>query len=313
LHSSIKGKPVGEISDFVGLGIAAVMLIGVSLMPVILLALAVPYAVVRLKAEAPPDSQLGVKVVVHFFFSAAILLMIAGVTMFAVDWMARDSLPNEDTDNVLGRTTLASITAKSLNMTQRIGLGMILGGAIGAGVHALILFFCSDLHRQRIRRTFIGWRFAIHGVVLMFTVTLMIILFLQPEPLRPPVALPLRVVTATHLVWGSSWLLHLALLFDAARRTTSAESMSAVIEARKGTQPAKELIIAMPQTEYVIEAAAPPVWPEAATYDAERFEDAERPDDDAAAQPDMIADDPAPPKPSAVDQHEPPKADPGLS
>lgn len=301
------------------MGIAALMLIGVSMMPLILLALAVPYAVIRLKAENPPDSQLGVKIVVHFFFSASILIIVAGLTMLVVDWMVRDFVPNEVTDNPLGRTTIASITAKGFNMTQRIGLGMILGGAVGAGVHALILFFCSEPHLRRIRRTFIGWRFAIHGVVLMFTVTVMIILFLQPHPLRPPVEVPLRVVTATHLVWATSWLLHLALLFEAARRPLS-DSVSPDMETRTQA-PAKEKPIFVPTVrEIVIEAAPNPLaWHDADSSEA-GADDAkpDRNDDPAekhkvADHPHGTADDTAAANTTAGNQGEPPAADSGTS
>jgi len=125
--------------EFLGVGIAIAVLACVSLLPLVLLGLAVPYVVIRLKAESPPDPQLGAKIVFTFFFSPAILVAPAGTTMFAVDWLTRECILNEETGNRLGRTTFDSLSARGFNVTQRIGLGMILSGGAIAALHALLI------------------------------------------------------------------------------------------------------------------------------------------------------------------------------
>jgi len=253
--------------EFLGVGIAIAVLACVSFLPLVLLGLAVPYLVIRLKAESPPDPQLGAKIVFQFFFSAAMLVALAGTTMFAVDWLTRDYIPNEETGNPLGRSTFESLSAKGFNVTQRIGLGMILSGGAVAALHALLIHSTTLTHRQRIRRTFIGWRFAIHGVIVLFGLTLLLTLVLQREPFQMPIVLPLKAVTAATLVWAISWVVHLLMLFDASRSAARADAALAGGNAEAPPQattrqdflpltiapPAEIPLTAQAMTEHVIE------------------------------------------------------------
>lgn len=206
------------MNELWGVGLAIAFAYGLALLPVALLALAVPYTIIRLRGETRPDSQLGAKVAFQFFFSSSIMIGLTGLTILAVDWMLREGSAPPPTEIGFERLTLESWTAAGFNTAQRIGFAFILSGLAGAAIHALLLHATTVIHRHRIRRTFIGWRFAIHGVIAMFALTALLVILLQPKPFEQPTVSAVRAVTAVLLVWGGSWVVHLILLFELSLR-----------------------------------------------------------------------------------------------
>src|SRR5688500_16182393 len=94
---------------WIGMAIAAATVLVIAV--IALTGLAVPYLVVRLKAEPPEDTQLGAKVAFQFFYSIGILVVVAGVTVLAVDWLTLYPYryPRTPTNNPLGRATVESL------------------------------------------------------------------------------------------------------------------------------------------------------------------------------------------------------------
>jgi hypothetical protein len=185
-----------------GLGMSfdgAIVIITVA--PFVLLSLAIPYAVLRLRGEIPPDPQLGFKIGLQFFFSVAIIIALAGVTIMAVDLMTRDNLAGRVPGN------------EGFNEAQRTGLGMALSGLLLALIHFLLGQLITNQGQwPRVRRTFAGWRFAIQGVVVMFALTALLIQFFQKDALEPQNVGPLKRYVAILGIWGPAWVIHLVLL-----------------------------------------------------------------------------------------------------
>jgi hypothetical protein len=195
---------------FFGLGLT--LICGLILLPYLLLALAFPYAVLRLRdaQNRRPDPQLGFKVAMQFFFSLAILLILTGLTILVVDFIM-------DLD-ILGivqpgrRQFFVGRRAEFPNTAQRDSLAIILSGALFAVIH-LVLNLALTRERNPgpspVRRMFLGWRFVIHGVVVLFALTgLLIVLFQKKEV---PTDEPRRFFIGMLLVWVPSWFLHLVL------------------------------------------------------------------------------------------------------
>jgi hypothetical protein len=203
---------------WIGMAIAAGTVLVIAV--IALTGLAVPYLVVRLKAEPPEDTQLGAKVAFQFFYSAGILVVVAGVTVLAVDWLTLYPYryPRAPTNNPLGRATVESLVQVGFNVAQRTGVGLIFSGMLAVVVHQFSWHTLNPNNRLRIQRLFVGWRLAIHGVVMMLTLAAVIILLLQKDPFEEPVESPLRAATATFVVWGASWALHFERLLTLTKR-----------------------------------------------------------------------------------------------
>jgi len=60
------------------------------------------------------------------------------------------------------------------------------------------------------RRTFVGWRFAVHGLVVVLAFTALLIILFQPR--EPGTEEFRRFLIGTLIVWTPSWLLHFILL-----------------------------------------------------------------------------------------------------
>jgi hypothetical protein len=164
--------------------------------PVLLIALAIPYAVLRMRdgREGPPDPQLGFKVAMHFFFSVSIILFLVGLTIIVVGILVQSGRPFGD-----------AMPGDS----ERVGVGMIISGILFALVHFIcILTLTTQPFTSPVRRTFVGARFGVHGLVVMMAATgLLISLFM-----RHSTGEERRALVGVLVVWSPSWLLHLVLL-----------------------------------------------------------------------------------------------------
>jgi hypothetical protein len=200
------------MQDILGPGIAGSVFF-VSIVPFTLLALAVPYLVLRLRSEGPEDPQLGAKIGLQFFFSVAILLGLTGLTISAVDFLARDDLFGGGPQHRQPGMRPIPADDDGFNSAQRAALGMIISSALLALVHFLMSMVLTNSDNWwRVRRTFAGWRFVIHGVVVGFAGTVLVIMLLQKNAFEPPSFRAIRAVFAVLVVWTPSWLLNLVLL-----------------------------------------------------------------------------------------------------
>lgn len=169
--------------------------------PILLLMLAVPYAVLRVRDSGPPDPQLGLKAGLYFFFSLAIFLVLNGLTIIAVDAiLGADKHPGE---------------MKLDSDAQKVGRALVASGFGFALLHLVLIKGLTRDSANEPRRIFAGCRFAVHGLVVFITVTILAVnLFLSEwgeggDWGNKEVT---RTVAGVLLVWVPSWALHLAFI-----------------------------------------------------------------------------------------------------
>jgi hypothetical protein len=188
------------------LGLSVIFaLLGV--MPFVLLGLAIPYAVLRLRdaQNRQADPQLGLKVVMHYFFSLGILIALSGLTVWVVDFILQ-------LDLFRGSSSYSTYNREPFpNGAQRTGMGLIVSGGIFIGLHLVFLLALTGTRDLgAVRRMFVGWRFAIHGLVLMVAGTFLAILLFQKD--EGQWNQQKQTLIGILIVWAPSWLLHLVLL-----------------------------------------------------------------------------------------------------
>lgn len=186
-----------------------------ALLPYLLLGLAIPYAVLRLRdsRSREADPQLGLKVALHFFFSLSILIVLTGLNVLAVD-----TIVLMDLFRVRGGGHSSLFPGEQYpNPLTRTGLALTASGVLFVMVHlVLIVALASERGRSPTRRLFLGWRLAIHGVVVILVTTFLAIVQCQKPENQTTEAR--QILIGTLLVWVPSWLLHLALLRMASPR-----------------------------------------------------------------------------------------------
>jgi uncharacterized membrane protein SpoIIM required for sporulation len=166
-----------------------------ALVPAAVLSLAIPYAVLRARdSHEHPDSQLGLKAALHYFLSVSILLFLTGLSVISVDLLTR-----EDAVGGRGDDTQAI----------RTGVALACSGAAFAFLHFILLTGTDDRRNPIARRTFTGWRFAIHGLVVLTFVTLCLVSIIQQDFKWKT----LKGFLAVLLVWFPSWIVHLGMLW----------------------------------------------------------------------------------------------------
>lgn len=205
----------------IGLAVSSFLLMG--LIPLALLGLAIPYVVLRLRSDVQHHPQLGMKAGLQYFFSLAIIFILVGATVIVVDLMVREDkqVPAQNANNPFGPPQVARPDDETLNESQRVGLGMIISGTLIAFVHFLMaLNLTLGATGHRVRQTFLGWRFAIHGLVVFFSLTILIILCLQPKAFEEPLYRGIKSLLAVLVIWVPSWMIHYVLL-----RTSSEEPL----------------------------------------------------------------------------------------
>jgi hypothetical protein len=181
-----------------------------ALMPFLLLSLAIPYAVLRLRSQegTEADTQVGLKVFFYYFFSLGVLLVLAGATILAVDAVADKSqvLPGGGAFGAPQR----AVKGGDFNAAQRTGASLVVTGILAALFHwVLAKAATNDRSWPAARRLFAGWRLAIHGLVLLMTATVLIHDLFQ-EDTNVELVKSLLAVAA---VWSFAWLADLFVLW----------------------------------------------------------------------------------------------------
>lgn len=191
--------------------------IGLLVAPFALLGLAIPYAVLRIRETRSddPDPQIGLKSALHFILSLSILLVVSGITTLVVDALIDIDKPRQQEFRPQGRPGFPQPVQqvkkdKEFNERQRMGCAFIVSGLVLGLLHlVLLLGFTNDRRRPDVRRVFVGWRFAIHAIVVLITFTTLVILMFQKDIKWDD----LKPVVGTLVVWGVSWVIHLVLLY----------------------------------------------------------------------------------------------------
>jgi hypothetical protein len=146
------------------------------------------------------DPHLGMKSALHFFFSVALLILLTGLAILA------DDLAATDTELFSGR--------------QRTGVALVIAGTLFSSLHWLLLRFgTNEAAWPAPRRMFTGWRFAIHGFVVLIAATLLLMELFQRPQQRTDIY---RTYFAVLCVWAPSWLIHLVLLWWYSAKTDTA-------------------------------------------------------------------------------------------
>jgi hypothetical protein len=171
-------------------------LAALSLLPFLLLGLAIPYTVLRLTNRPDdPDTQIGFKCAIFFAFSLGVLLMLTGLTVGLIDLLeARGDLGTH-----LGR----------FGEGLRIAAALVMAGFVIGFFHLILILGFSNVRKHpEARRVFVGWRLAIHTLVVLGAFTGLTVQLFQ-EYVEFDRLKPLLAVMA---VWTPSWILHMVLL-----------------------------------------------------------------------------------------------------
>lgn len=194
------------------------LLLSISILPTLLLGLALPYGVLRLRSAPsadPPDPQVGLKAALYFFFSLGILLILNGLTVIAIDLVTGDdnvqqNFPWAQPANQFGAP--AQQDEDFPNAAHRTGGAMIASGLLFVVIHWFYLVVATNNRRYpSAKRMFVGWRTAIHGVVVLLTITALLLIEFQEE-VPDTMGDVVNSLVAILLVWAPSWFMHLALL-----------------------------------------------------------------------------------------------------
>jgi len=170
------------------------------LLPVAALGLGLPYMVLRLRTvpAEEQDSQIGLKCVLYFVFSLGILMFLTGLTILVADLMMEGDWFIKSADRL-----------KRFDTTHRNAAALMLSGGLFAFVHLILLLgYTNNRRYPEVRRVWVGWRFAIHSMVVLLATTMVILVLFSEVTDARNLQLPLSIL----LVWGPSWLIHLALL-----------------------------------------------------------------------------------------------------
>jgi hypothetical protein len=203
------------VDPFGGLLMTSTLMSSLLILPYLLLGLGFPYIVLRLRdaQNRRPDPQLGFKAAMYFFYSIALFLILTALTIFVVDF-----LMELDTGGMLGgrRQGFQGFQGGRQrepfpNPTQRIALAILTSGAVFLVLHlVVILTLTKERGPSLARRTFLGWRLAVHGIVVMFGVTGLLVILFQKSDF--PADELRRFFIGLLIVWLPSWFLHLVLL-----------------------------------------------------------------------------------------------------
>jgi len=204
-----------------------------------LLVAGVAYVVLRYRDAHNPvkDAHIGIKTVLHCFLSSSVFLMLIGGSTVLNDVMTK-KLREELTRPVLAEKPKDKQQEEFLTDNVRRGLATATTGGMFALLTFIILLMgTNDLRWPMVRRVFVGYRFAIHFVmVIMLTSRLVELSFMREitqaaggrdaDTLKKERELQFLDNISYLAVWGASWLLHLILI-----RLYSAQS---VVPASRG-------------------------------------------------------------------------------
>jgi len=163
--------------------------------------------------EEKRDPELGIKTAYYLILSAAILLILFGLTISAIDVMdgtlekRNQARPQPQVQQQQQRDPFERMITET---TQRTAWGMTVSGLLFSLTSMLLLKMgTNDIHYPAAKRVFVGGRLAFIGIVVMIAVTALIILFFQKEVPRKE---PYEVIIAVLMVWAPALAVHIFLM-----------------------------------------------------------------------------------------------------
>lgn len=156
----------------------------------------VAYLILRWRAyreQAPEDPHLGLKAALYYFKTLAYHVMLAG-TFLLIFGLINEQVRGE---------------------MLRLGAGLLLGGAIVYGAHAVIIDKRTNtLQFPAVARIYNGFNLVMTGLVAMAAlVGTLVLLFQEHTP-----ALAVRGALALLLVYGAAWAAQAAFMFKRAEQ-----------------------------------------------------------------------------------------------
>jgi hypothetical protein len=198
------------------IGSMIVLLIIVSVLPLVVVCLAYPYLALRLRdsREDHRDPELGIKTACYLILSAAILLILFGLTVSAIDVMegTLEKRNQARQQPVPGQVQQQRDPFERLvtETTQRTAWALTVSGLLFALSAMLLLKMgTNDVHFPAAKRVFVGGRLAFIAVVVMIAVTVLIVLFFQKEVPRKE---PYEVLIGVLIVWTPALAVHIFLM-----------------------------------------------------------------------------------------------------
>jgi hypothetical protein len=188
------------------------------LFPMALLAVAVPYTVLRMRDVRGEhhDSQLGLKVAYGFFFSLGILMIHIGLTINVADLIIGDTPPGVGAAPQFGPGVRQNRDGNPLlTPTMRTGWGVVASGLVFGVVFGLATILGTNVRRfPAVRRLFVGWRLMAAGLAVVSAVTTLLIWLFQKDP---PDNKLYEIALATLAVWAPSLAIHIFLMLHYAK------------------------------------------------------------------------------------------------
>jgi hypothetical protein len=191
------------VREMAGVGGTIIFL---AIVPFALWGLAIPYAILRIRDGSKPeqDPQLGLKAALYFSHSLGILLLLTGLTIYSVDLSV-----HQFGSRSMGQAKGVMDHLKEFNELHRTACALMLSGFVISFIHlTMILGFTNTFKWPEAGRVFVGWRFAIHSVVVMSVITTLMVILFQKNPNSDAMASLAGIL----IVWMPSWVIHLFLL-----------------------------------------------------------------------------------------------------
>jgi hypothetical protein len=203
-----------EVFNAVALGIVTSLVL--LLLPIALVAVAVPYAVMRMRDVRGEhhDPQLGLKVAYHFFFSLGILLILIGLTVNVADLIIDEKPAAGPQFGVPVMPVPVRANPKTdgrfLTPAMRTGWALVSSGLVFAVVFGLATQLGTNVRRfPAVRRVFVGWRLVVAGIAVVAAVTTLLVwLFMKDQPDNKMY----EIALATLAVWAPTLAVHVFLM-----------------------------------------------------------------------------------------------------
>jgi hypothetical protein len=182
------------------------------------------------------DSQIGSKVVLHFLMSVSVFIAVSGGSTIVVDQLLRlitddglgipssSSFERRLADPYGNTPQRKSSKSELLSPATRTGMGMVVAGTLLGLVELWLLHSrTNDRRWPAVRRSFVGSRTVVHGLIVTAAMTGAFVVGFQ-ETTEPGGEIKKNLLTiclGLLTVWGSSLAVHLTLLFVYSRQSNT--------------------------------------------------------------------------------------------
>jgi heme/copper-type cytochrome/quinol oxidase subunit 2 len=190
----------------IGATIVVFVLIGSA---AVLVPVALAYVALRVQdaRQSSPDPKIGMKLAFHAVHTTAILIVLAGLSVFMIDVM----------DGMIGPVNRPNFGGPApvrgddgLNSAKRTALALVGSGALFGVVFWAFLVGTNDSEHRSVRRVFVGGRMALCLLITMFTVTGLIVNLAQ----KSSESQVTEALIGMLLVWFPAGVVHMLLFFN---------------------------------------------------------------------------------------------------